>query len=109
MVSSAEATTSAVGSLTYGSHHLNIDDSGHLRPNAAPANDDRPSVHKEVLAPVVAMGVRIGSSRDADTAPTTYDILYAPPMWPVMQDELLTWGTCARRDRRPCGGRTVAP
>jgi hypothetical protein len=109
MVSSAEATTSAVGSLTYGSHHLSTDDSGHLRPNVAPANDGRPSAHKEVLAPVVATGVRTGPSRDTDTAPAAYDVLYAPLVWPAAQDELWTWGTYARRDRRPCGGQTVAP
>jgi hypothetical protein len=109
MVSSAEETTSAVGSLTYGSHHLSTDDSGHLRPNAAPVNGSRPNTRKEVLAPVVATGVRTGPSRDADTAPAVYDVLYAPLVWPAVQDELRTWGTCARRDRRPCGGRTVAP
>jgi hypothetical protein len=57
-VSSAEATTSAVGSLTYGDHHLSTDDSGHLRADAAPANGGRPSAHKEVLTPVLATGVR---------------------------------------------------
>ena len=30
-VSSAEATASARGSLTYGDHHLSTDDSSHLR------------------------------------------------------------------------------
>jgi hypothetical protein len=79
MVSSTEATTSAVGSLTYGSHHLSADDSGHLRPNAAPTNGGRPSAHREVLAPVVATGERTGPSRDADTAPVAYDVLYGPP------------------------------
>jgi hypothetical protein len=67
-VSSAEATTSAVGSLTYGDHHLSTDDSGHLRADAAPANGGRPSAHKEVLTPVLATGVRTRPSRDADTA-----------------------------------------
>jgi hypothetical protein len=112
MVSSTEATTSAVGSLTYGSHHLSADDSGHLRPNAAPTNGGRPSAHREVLAPVVATGERTGPSRDADTAPVAYDVLYVPPpppVWPAAQDEPWTWGTCARRDRRQCGGRTATP
>jgi hypothetical protein len=57
-VSSAEATTSAVGSLTCGGHHLSTDDSSHLRTNAAPVNGRRPSAHKEVLTPVLATGVR---------------------------------------------------
>jgi hypothetical protein len=109
MVSSAEATTSAVGSLAYGGHHLSTDDNGHLRTNAAPANGGRPSMHKEVLAPVLATGVRTRPSRDADTAPTAYDVLYDPPVWPVAWDGPWTWPTCARRDRRPCGGRTATP
>jgi hypothetical protein len=45
-VSSAEATASAGGSLTYGDHHLSTDDSGHLRANSTPANDDRPNAHR---------------------------------------------------------------
>jgi hypothetical protein len=45
-VSSAEATASAGGSLTYGDHHLSTDDSGHLRANATPANGGRPSAHR---------------------------------------------------------------
>jgi hypothetical protein len=77
-VSSAEATTPAVGSLTYGGHHLSTDDSDHLRTNAAPANGGRPSVHKEVLTPVLATGVRARPSRNADIAPAAYDVLYDP-------------------------------
>jgi hypothetical protein len=45
-VSSAEATASARGSLTYGDHHLSTDDSGHLPTNTAPANGGRPSLHR---------------------------------------------------------------
>jgi hypothetical protein len=78
-VSSAEATPSAVGSLTYGGQHLSTDDSGHLRTNAASANDGRPSAHKEVLTPVLATGVGTGPSKNVDTAPATYNVLYDPP------------------------------
>jgi hypothetical protein len=67
-VSSAEATTSAVGSLTYGDHHLSTDDSDHLRADAAPVNGGCPSVHKEVLTPVLDIGVRTRPSGGADTA-----------------------------------------
>jgi hypothetical protein len=108
-VSSAEATTSTVGSLTYGGHHLSTDDSGHLRTDAAPTNGGRPSAHKEVLAPVLAMGVRTGPSRNVDAAPAAYDALYDPPVWPTARDRPWTWPTYARRDRRPCGGRTATP
>jgi hypothetical protein len=45
-VSSAEATASAGGHLTYGDHHLSTNDSGHVPTNTAPANDGRPSVHR---------------------------------------------------------------
>jgi hypothetical protein len=39
----AEATTSAVGSLSSGGDHLSTDDSGHLRTSVIPANGGRPS------------------------------------------------------------------
>jgi hypothetical protein len=80
MVSSAEATPSAVGSLTYGGHHLSTDDSGHLRTNAAPANGGRPSAHKEVLTPVLAAGARTRLSKNVETVPVEYDVLYDPPV-----------------------------
>jgi hypothetical protein len=53
-VSSAEATASAMGSLTYGDHHLSTDDSGHLPTNTASENDGRPKAHQQVLTPVLA-------------------------------------------------------
>jgi hypothetical protein len=108
-VSSAEATPSTVGSLTCGGHHLSTDDSGHLRTNAAPANGGCPSTHKEVLTPVLATGVRTRLSRNTDTAPAAYDVLCNPPVRPVAREGPWTWPTCARCDRRPCGGRTATP
>jgi hypothetical protein len=108
-VSSVEATTSAVGSLTCGGHHLSIDDSGHLRTNTAPVNGGRPSAHKEVLAPILATGVRTRPSRKADTAPVAYDVLYDPPVWLAAREGPWTWPTYARCDRRPCGGWTTTP
>jgi hypothetical protein len=43
-----------------------------------------------------------------------YDVLYVPPSgvgaaWPTAQGTLRMWRTCARRDRRPYGGRTSTP
>jgi hypothetical protein len=108
-VSSVEATPSAVASLTYGGHHLSTDDSGHLRTNAAPANGGRPSLHKEVLTPVLTTGVMAGLSRNADTAPTAYDVLHDPPVWPAAREGSWTCPTYAQRDRHPCGGRTATP
>jgi hypothetical protein len=99
-VLSAEATTSAVGSLTCGGHHLSTDNSGHLRTNTAPANGGHPSAHKEVLAPVLATGVRTRTSRNADTAPAAYDILYDP--------QCGRWRGKGRGHGRPAHGVTVA-
>jgi hypothetical protein len=82
-VSLAEATTSAVGSLTYGGHHLSTDDSSHLHADAAPANGGRPSAHKEVLTPVLATGVRTRPSENTDTAPVAYDMLCDPLVRPA--------------------------
>jgi hypothetical protein len=93
-VSPAEATTSAVGSLTSGGDHLSTDDSGHLRTSAVPANGGRPSAHEEVLAPVLDMGVLTRPSKNVTTAPAAYDVLYRP--------------RCGRRRERSrgCGGLT---
>jgi hypothetical protein len=77
-VSSAEATASAGGSLTYGDHHLSTDDSGHLPTNTAPANGGRRSPHKQVLTPVLATGARTRLSQNTNTALAAYDVLCAP-------------------------------
>jgi hypothetical protein len=108
-VSSAEATPFKVGGLTCGGHHLSTDDSGHLRTNAAPANGGRPSAHKEVLTPILATGVRTRQSKNTNAAPAAYDVLCDPPVRPTAREGPWTWPTYARRDRRPCGGRTTTP
>jgi hypothetical protein len=108
-VSSTEASTSAVGSLTYGDHHLSTDDSGHLRTNAAPANGGCPSTHEEVLTPVLATGGRTRPSGNTDTTPAAYDVLCDPPVRPAARGGPWTWPACALRDRCPCGGRTATP
>jgi hypothetical protein len=78
-VSSAEATASARGSLTYGDHHLSIDDSGHLPTNTAPANGGRPKAHQQVLTPVLTTRTRTGPSQNTSTALAAYDVLCDPP------------------------------
>jgi hypothetical protein len=108
-VSPAEATTSAVGSLPSGGDHLSADDSGHLRTGAVPANGGRPSACEEVLAPVLTAGVRTRPSKNAAAAPAAYDVLYRPPVRPPAREKPWMWRTCARRDRRLCGGRTAMP
>jgi hypothetical protein len=109
MVSPAEATTSAVGSLTSGVDHLGTDDSGHLRTSVVPVNGGRPSAREEVLAPVLTAGVRTRPSKNADAAPAAYDVLYNPLVRPAAWEKSWMWPTCARCDRRSCGGRTTTP
>jgi hypothetical protein len=97
-VSSAEATASAGGSLTYGDHHLSTNDSGHLPTNTAPANGGRPSPHKQVLTPVLATRARTRLSQNTNTALVAYDVLCDP--------------RCSRRRRKDldaAGPRTVRP
>jgi hypothetical protein len=109
MVLSVEATASAGGSLTYGDHHLSTDDSGHLRANATPANGDRPSVHRQVLTPVLTTGAKTRLSKNTNTALVVYDVLCDPPVRPVAWEGPWTWPTCVRRDHLLCGGRTATP
>jgi hypothetical protein len=99
-VSSAEATASAKGSLTYGNHHLSTDDSGHLPTNTAPANGGRPKAHRQVLTPVLATGTRTGPSQNTSTALTAYDVLCNPPGQPTAQG--------GPGHGRPARGTTVA-
>jgi hypothetical protein len=105
----AEATISAVGSLTSGGDHLSTDDSGHLRTGAVPANGGRPSARREVLAPVLTAGVRTRPSKNAVIAPVAYDVLYVPPVQPAAREKPWMCLTYARLNRRPCGGRTATP
>jgi hypothetical protein len=106
-VSSTEATASARGSLTYGDHLLSTDDSGHLRANATPANGGRPNAHWQVLTPVLATGARTRLSKNTNTALAAYDVLCDPLVRPAAREGPWTWPACARRERRPCGGRTA--
>jgi hypothetical protein len=107
-VSSAEETTSAVGSLTYGDHHLSTDDSGHLRADAAPANGGRPSAQGGPHSHP-RYGREENTIRGCGHRPAVYDVLCAPPVRPAAQEGPWTWPTCARRDRRSCGGQTATP
>jgi hypothetical protein len=101
-VSSAETTSS-------GGHHLSIDDSGHLCANATSANGGRPSAHRQVLTPVLATRARTILSKNTNTALAAYDVLCNPSVRPAAREGPWTWLACARRDRRPCGGRTTTP
>jgi hypothetical protein len=93
-VSSAEATASARGSLTYGDHPLNTDDSGHLPTNTAPPNSDRPKLTDRSS---LLSSPRL--SQNTSTALAAYDVLCDPPR-------------CSRRrkeDPDVAGPRTARP
>jgi hypothetical protein len=96
-VSSAEATASARGSLTYGDHHLSTDDSGHLPTNTAPANGGRSKAHRQVLTPVLTIGTRTGPSQNMSTALAAYDVLCDPRYSRRRREDLDVAGSCAAR------------
>jgi hypothetical protein len=59
-------------------------------------------------------GVRTRPSKNATATSTAYDVLYDPlgsigAVRPTVQETPRIRWTCARRDRRPCGGRTATP
>ena len=77
MVSPAEATTSAVGSLTSGGDHLNTDNSSHLRTGGLPATTAAsPRTKRSSLSP--SYGVRTRPSKNAAATSMAYDVLYDP-------------------------------
>jgi hypothetical protein len=99
-VSSAEATPSAVGSLTCGGHHLSTDDSGHLRINAALANGGAPARTRRSSLPSSPQ------ERGQDCPRTR-----TPPLWSTTS---CTTPRCSRRrgkgrgPGRPAHDATVA-
>jgi hypothetical protein len=113
VVSPAEATTSAAGSLTSGGDHLSTNDSSHLRTGGLPATAAAsPRTKRSSLPP--SYGVRTRPSKNAVATSTAYDVLYDPPdgirtVRPTARETPRMWQTCARRDRRPCGRRTATP
>jgi hypothetical protein len=113
MVSPAEATISVVGSLTSSGDHLSTDDSDHLCTGGLPATADASTRPKRSSLPS-SHGVRTIPSKNATATPTAYDVLYDPPgdvgvVRPAVREKPWMWRTCARCDRRPCGGRTATP
>jgi hypothetical protein len=113
----------APGSLTSGGDHLYSErsplhqrlasDSGHLRPSGLPQR--RPSqCTRSGPRSRPPTGVRTRPSKNAAATSTAYDVLYDPPdgvgtVRPAARGTPRMWRTCARRDRRPCGGRTTMP
>jgi hypothetical protein len=96
MVSPAEATTSAMGSLTSGDDHLSTDDSGHL------CTGGRRLPHHARRGPRSRppMGVRTRPSKNAAATPVAYGVLYDPPVRPV--------GRRSHGCGEPAHGATVA-
>ena len=103
-VSPAEATTSAVGSLTSGSDHISpAGGGGHL------------STGGQRLHQCARRGLRsrprcgsIGKTiKNVVAAPTAYDVLYNLLVQPEEREKPWMWPTRAQRHHRPCGGRAA--
>jgi hypothetical protein len=89
-VSSAETTSSDC-------HHLNTDDSGHLRASAMSTNDGRPSLHRQIPTQVLADGpapvsarrrrarLRTRQSKDTNVVRAAYDVLDDSPVRTAQQ------------------------
>jgi hypothetical protein len=60
----ADGADALIGGETFsGCHHLNTDDSGHLRASATPTNGRRPSLHQQIPTQVLADGPSGGRRR----------------------------------------------
>jgi hypothetical protein len=107
-VSPAEATTSAVGSLTSGSDHISPAGGGdHLYNGGQRLH----RCARRGLRSCPRYGSEGKTIKNAAAAPATYDVLYSLPVQPEAREKPWMWPTRARRDHRPCGGRaaTVCP
>jgi hypothetical protein len=110
MVPPAEATTSTMGSPTSGGDHLSTDDSEHL----CTGGRRLPQRARRGPRSRPPMGVRTRPSKNVAATSMACDVLSSPPgsvgtMWPTAHGTLRVRQTCARRDRRPRGGRTALP
>jgi hypothetical protein len=105
-VSPAEATTSAVAASPAAA---TTSAPPAAATTSAPMGGGCPSTREEVLAPVLTAGVRTRPSKNAAAALAAYDVLYDPPVRLAAREKLWMWPTYARRNRRPCGGRTATP
>jgi hypothetical protein len=107
MVPLAEATTSAVGSLTSSGNHLSTNDSDHL----CTGRQRLPQHARRGPRSRPLTGVTTRPSKNAAATPAAYDVLYDPPPPSAAngQETPWMWRTRARRDCHPCGGRTSTP
>jgi hypothetical protein len=114
VVSPAEATTSAVGSLTSGGDHLSTDDSGNLCTGGLPVMMAASARAKRSSLPS-SYGSEDKTIQECGHHPHGIRCLVQPPpgdvgaVRPATWEKPWMWRTCARRDRRPCGGRTATP
>jgi hypothetical protein len=107
VVSPAEATTSATGSLTSGGNHISTDDSGHLYTGGLPATAAA-SPCAERSSPPSSYGGEDKTIQERDRHLQGVRRLVRPPGRRRSSASRMRQ-TCARRDRRSCGGRTAAP
>jgi hypothetical protein len=103
--------------LTSGGTYLCTDSSPAAAATSAPTACWRrrpPQRARRGPRPRPPTGARTRPSKNAAATSTAYDVLYDPPggvgaAWSATQGTLRMRQTCARRDRRPCGGRTAPP
>jgi hypothetical protein len=105
MVSPAEATTSATGSLTSGGYHLSTDDSGHLCTGGwwLPQHTRRGPRSR----PHYGSEDKTNQERGRRPRDVRCLVRPPPPVRPPAWEKPWMRRTCARCDRRPCGGRAA--
>jgi hypothetical protein len=94
-VSPAEATTSAVGSLTSESDHISPTGGGQRLHQCA----------RRDLRSHPRCGSEGKTIKNVVAAPAAYDVLYSLPVQLEEQEKSWMWPTRAQHHHRPCGGR----
>jgi hypothetical protein len=105
-ISPAEATTSAVGSLTSGGDHISpSSESDHL------CTDGRSLPQHAQRGPRSRphCGSEDKTIQECHHRPSGVRRLVRPPVRPAAWEKPWMWQNHARRDRRPCGGRIATP
>jgi hypothetical protein len=113
MVLPAEATTSAVCSLTSGGDHLSANDNSHPRTSGLPAMAAASARAKRSSLPS-PHGSEDKTIQERGRHPRGVRHLVRPLdgggiVRPAAREKPWMWRTCARRDCRPCDGWTTTP
>jgi hypothetical protein len=103
-VSPAEATTSAVGSLTSGGDHISPARGGDL---LCTRGQRLHQCARRGLRSRPRYGSEGKTVKNAAAAPVAYDVLYSLPVQSEAREKPWMWSTRAQRHHRPCGGRAA--